>query len=142
MSKSFNDMCDEAYELLEQYDKSGTSLILPNIIVEMSTTRLHWKNVKDFLKTVNREPEHFMDFLINELPGKQINWFSASKADGLLVHAKKFKQNDVSELALKYVNNYVSCPSCKHFETDMIWTPEIRKYNFVCQDCGFNKYLI
>jgi translation initiation factor 2 beta subunit (eIF-2beta)/eIF-5 len=136
----FNTLVNNAYLILDQQSR-GENLILPDIIIEIGTTRLHWKNVKDFLKIIQRHPDHFMDWLKSELPSQEINWFSGSKADGLIIHGKRQKKSDITDMALKYVNNYVICSSCKHADTKMIKINH-KQWEFECMDCGMKKFIM
>jgi translation initiation factor 2 beta subunit (eIF-2beta)/eIF-5 len=140
MEFDFNTMVNKAYQCLEQGSHADL-LILPNIIMDIGTTRLHWKNVKDYLRVVRRHPDHFMEFLKHQLPGKEISWYSGSKADGLIVHGKYQKKTEITELAIKYVKEYVTCSSCN--KTDTILTKQNSKsYQFECLSCGMKKYTV
>jgi translation initiation factor 2 beta subunit (eIF-2beta)/eIF-5 len=129
-----NTMIDEAYTYLENEAK-GEPLRLPVLDLEINTTRLHWKNVKTYLKTISRHPDHFMDFLKRELVGKDISWYSSSKADGLLIQGRFQKKEEITRMAIKYVENYVLCPSCKKSNTTLKKISG-KKYVFECLDCG------
>jgi hypothetical protein len=48
MNYEFDILVNEAYEQLDK--KSDIKLVLPKIECETSVTRLHWKNVIDYLK--------------------------------------------------------------------------------------------
>ncbi len=140
MNTDFVTLVNNAYLILDQQSR-GENLILPEVIVEIGTTRLHWKNVKDFLKVIKRHPDHFMEWFKSELPGQEINWFSGSKSDGLIIHGKRQKKSDIIEMIFKYVNTYVICPSCKRADTKM--TKIGHKQNeFECLDCGMKKFLM
>lgn len=139
MDMDFNVLVNNAYLILDQQSR-GEDLILPEIVVEIGTTRLHWKNVKDYLKVIRRHPDHFMDWLKSELPSHEISWFSGSKSDGLIIHGKRQKKADVIEMALKYVNNYVICPSCKKADTRMTKAGH-KQHEFECLDCGMKKFM-
>ena len=140
MDMNFDKLVNNAYLILDQQSR-GEDLILPEIVVEIGTTRLHWKNVKDFLRVVRRHPDHFMEWFKSELPSKEINWFSGSKSDGLIIHGKRQRKSDVVEMALKYVSNYVICSSCKHADTKMSNIGH-KRYEFECLDCGMKKFVI
>lgn len=131
---TFEELLDQAYSQLGK-EISKTTLLLPQLEVDISPTRLHWKNVISFCQVVKRDPDHFISFLKKEMMGKEINWFSGSKADGLIIHGKRQSKKDVTEMALKYVNVFVTCPSCKNSNT--VLTKE--QYN--CLDCGMNKFM-
>ena len=136
---NFEQMVEEAYQLLNPSD-SGDLLILPDITLDIGTTRLHWKNVKAYLQVIRRHPDYFMDFLKHELPSKEINWFSASKSDGLIIHGKKQKKAEITELARKFVNNCVVCSTCKKPNTEME-KMNSKYYEINCLDCGAKKTL-
>ena len=140
MEFDFELMVNECYKLLEN-TKPTTNLVLPNMDIETSTVRLHWKNVCKYLSIINRNPDHFMEFLKRELPNKQIGWYSSDKEEGLLIHATRQKKNEISLLAVKYVNNYVLCPSCKKYNSELNKDSDTKKYEFKCNECGFNKFI-
>lgn len=139
MSYNFNAIADELYQYLNK-NKEAQSLVLPSVETEISPTRLHWKNVKEYLKLIQRDPDHFMDFIKKEIPDKNINWYSSSKSEGLIIHGKYLKPVLVKELAMKYVNVFVVCPSCKQVETQMIKSGA-KKYEFECNECGMHKFI-
>lgn len=136
--ETFETLVNKAYSLLDQ-QSCGKDLILPEIVVEIGTIRLHWKNVKDFLKVVRRHPEHFIAWLKSELPSKEINWFSESKSDGLIIHGKRQKKSDVVDMAIKYVNTFVMCSSCKRSDTIMSKSCN-KQWEFECENCGMTKF--
>ena len=135
----FNIMADEAYQQLET-DTRNETLILPTIITEIGTTRLHWKNVKEYLRVIRRHPDHFMEFLKKEFTNKEINWYSGSISDGLIIHGKGQKQVHITDIALKYVNTYVICSSCG--KSNSILTKQNSKfYEFECLKCNMTKFI-
>lgn len=134
---NFEYMLNEAYQLLEPSD-SGNLLILPEIKLEIGTTRLHWKNVKEFLQVIRRHPDFFMDYLKHELPSKEINWFSGSKSDGLIIHGKKQKKAEITDLSKKFVITCVICSACKKQNTEMNKMTS-KYYEIDCVDCGAKK---
>jgi translation initiation factor 2 beta subunit (eIF-2beta)/eIF-5 len=135
----FNAMADEAYQFLEN-DLRHETLVLPTIITESGTTRIHWKNVIEYLQVIKRHPDHFMDFLKHEFNHKEINWYSGSKSEGLIIHGKNQKRSNIMDIALKYINIYVICSSCK--KTDSTLTKQTSKnYEFECLHCGMKKYV-
>jgi translation initiation factor 2 beta subunit (eIF-2beta)/eIF-5 len=134
--KSFEEMVNESYESFEN-DSKGSLVVLPKLDIDIITTRLHWKNVCEYLTIINRDPDHFLKYLKNQLPGKNINWYSAMKEEGLLFHGKFQKQNYVYDLAKKYVAEYVICPSCSKSESTLTKDSKINRYNFECTECKF-----
>ena len=136
---SFEEMVDTAYMQLEQ-NNENKMLILPNIVTIITPLRMWWKNPKEFLITVKRRPEHFMHYLVVELPNIKINWASDSKSDGIVFHGKRLKQNIISDMVLKYVKSYVLCSGCKSDNTIMNRESGCKKYEFNCYNCGYKYY--
>lgn len=136
MEFNFENMVNEAYESLN--NNSSDVLVLPKIDLDINQSRLHWKNVKEFLKVINRQSDHFIYFLKKEMM-KEINWYSKSKSDGLIIHGKFQKKSDISNLAIKYINNYVICSSCKKVDTVII--KENKDNIFECLVCGMKKFV-
>ena len=132
---SFEQMADEAYSILNNKNISKT-LVIPNIVTEISTTRLHWVNACETILTINRSHDHFMSWLKKEIPGKDINWFSGDYKDGLIIHGKYQKNKELSTLLLKYINTFVICSSCKSSDSELDKTNR-----FLCNDCGMSKYM-
>ena len=137
MEFNFDLMVDDAYQNLNDNDKNDL-LVLPKMDIEISMSRLHWKNVKQYLQVINRHPDHFMNYLKNELNSKDINWYSNSKSDGLIIHGKSQKKNEITSIAISYINNYVICSSCK--KSNSLLTKNDKYLEFQCLDCGMKKF--
>jgi translation initiation factor 2 beta subunit (eIF-2beta)/eIF-5 len=136
MNYEFDILMNEAYEQLEK--KSDIKLVLPKIECETSVTRLHWKNVIDYLKILKRNPDHFINFLKIEYQDKEICWYSGDLSDGLIIHGKFVKQQLVHDFILKYMNQFVTCSACKSNETELTKLSS-KLYSFECLECGHNK---
>ena len=130
----FEEMINEAYQVLGNQKKKNL-IQLPEITLNIDPTRLHWKNVTEYLDVIHCVPEYFMSFLKHELPGKNINWFSSSFDDGLTIHGKKQKKSTITELARKFVENCVVCSACKNPNTKMSKINS-KYYEINCLDCG------
>ena len=138
MNLDFETMLDKTYSQLEK--KKKCKLVLPDLIKEPSSKKLYWRNITDYLDTINRYHDHFFHFIKNQYSDKEINWYSNNKDDGLIIHGKYLKNNIITNIFNKYINIYVICSSCKHFNT--ILKKENNKTNlFICNECGMNKYI-
>jgi len=132
-------MLDNVYEQLGSTTKKS-KLEMPIPELEKTTTRIVWKNCKDFLKITKTLPEHFFDF-VREQIDKNINitWFSESIRDGLIIHDGKtniIKMKDkICKIQLNYIKKYVMCNVCEEFTTSMTKNNEIRKWIIKC-NCG------
>ena len=131
---TFEEMVDMAYQELTVKSKPKSTLIIPNLKTDIGTTRLHWKNVDEILHIICRSHDHFIAWLKDELPDKQINWYSASYEDGLIIHGKYRNDKELGALLMKYINNFVVC-MCKSANTTMT------KDMFICNDCGVTKFI-
>ena len=140
---NFNTMLDDVYTQLGSSVK--TQLILPDPILEKSTVRIIWKNCKAFLKITKTPPEHFYDFMRNQIDKKiNIAWFSDSISDGLIIHDGRTNitvmTNKIVGLMKKYIEYYVICNICDKSNTIMIKDNEIRRWKINCE-CGAEYYL-
>ena len=132
---TFDQMMEEAYMFLSENSKQRHKLIIPDIKTNIESTRLHFININDILKIIRRTPEHFSSWMSDEIPDKTINWLSADKDEGLIIHGKFRKDTEIAKLVLKYVNMFVVCNSCKSTNTDMT------KTQFICNDCGMSIFI-
>ena len=136
----FNNMLDEAYKLLDYTEPSIYNLNLPQIDIEITSNRIYWKNVNTYLQILNRDFDHFMTFIKNEFCDRNINWYSNNKEDGIIIHGKYLKQNNIIDLVKKYINTTVICSSC--FSPNTIVNKSIcKKYIFNCIQCNMTKIL-
>ena len=136
----FNDMLDEAYKVLEYNEPVVYNLNLPQIDIEITASRLYWKNLNEYLKIINRPPDHFMSFIKNELCDRDINWYSNNIIDGIIIQGKYLKQNNIMELIKKYINTCVICSSCNSPNTELNKSLG-KKYIFNCIQCNMTKVL-
>ena len=139
---SFEEMLDGVYDKLESCTNSAKmqskiSLQPPELIKHGH--HFIWKNVKEFLRVVNKPPEHVIKFLSEELKC-QMTWITESKSDGLNIDYDRLSSSMISELMKKYVLEYVYCKKCKSTNTAITKDSQIRRYLFVCQNCGDQYY--
>jgi translation initiation factor 2 beta subunit (eIF-2beta)/eIF-5 len=129
----FNMLLDSVYESFE--DKEMDMIILPNPVIVKDSKRTIWKNIKAFLKVINRPPDHCLEFFKIQT-GKELAWYSEHVSDGMIFHTNKIKVNEIVMLMKKYVDCYVVCNICKRSNTTMYKDQEIRKYKIKCSDCN------
>lgn len=132
-------MVDLAYDDLNKEAIHKHRLVLPNPEYEATPTRIHWKNIKAFLKVINRSPEHWYKWITKEVPDREISWISSSIKDGVVFQGKRQKLSDINDLSMKYINTYVTC-SCNSNKT-FLNKSEIKAWLFECSSCGSTKYL-
>ncbi len=135
---TFNTMLDEVYTQIDEKLGQATKTIIPTPIIEKSTTNTYWKNVKKILITINRPPEHFIEFVNKKL--KTGEWLSQSKSDGIVLIGK-FNVSQLTEVVRDYVNEYVICNICKSTNTELERNKELRLYMVSCKKCN-SKYSV
>ena len=133
---SFEEMLDF---ILPNIENTIEKLILPNLEITTSNTRLDFININSIADTINRDPEHII-FILKKYSGKNIQWLSANKSEGVYMDGKKLKAKYLQDLILKYVNEYVVCSSCMNTNTILIKDKDTKKFKFTCS-CGYFKYI-
>jgi hypothetical protein len=130
--ESFEEMLDNLYSNLE-FKNNSIKIILPEPILIKSGQKTIWKNVKEYLKLFDRDPEHFIDYINNETTSK-IFWLSESKSDGCIFQ-NKTKKDYVFEIMKKYITDKVLCKNCHTINTKLNKIKELRKYQLYCSEC-------
>lgn len=139
---SFDMMLDDVYEKLESCTNSvkmQSKIIIPSPELTKHGHHFIWKNIKTFLKIVNKPPEHVVKFFSDELKC-QITWITESKSDGINIDYDRLSSSTITELMKKYVLEYVYCKKCKSTNSIISKDSNVRKYLFVCQNCGDQYY--
>jgi translation initiation factor 2 beta subunit (eIF-2beta)/eIF-5 len=142
MEKTFEEMLDDIYNKLDDSVNQNNieKLKLPLLNIEISTTNTYWRNIKDFLKKINRRPEYFINYLKLQVGEHNINMLSSSLSDGI-VFKGKFKKDKIIGYIQDYIKKYVICKYCNSYNTVLIYESNIKKYNFNCKKC-FSDYNI
>lgn len=135
--ESFEDMLNFLYSNLESTEKS--KIILSRPIIDKSSGKAVWKNVKEFLRNINRQPEHFLSFISKETNGCA-NWLSSHKSDGI-IFTININQDKISTLMQKYITENVLCKQCNSYNSKMERDVELRKYKIICNDCNSEHYI-
>ena len=129
---SFTERLEEVYEQLYQED-NVKKLVLPVPDIEVTTTNTVWKNVKSLLKTINRPPKHFIEFMAYQL-NTEVTQKTSSLSQGLIL---KGKQSKIKILALieRYMHDCVVCKYCNSYKSKLKKDESIRKFIFNCNSC-------
>jgi len=138
MDITFEQMLDDVYSEI-QINPSEYNLLLPQIEIVSSPSKVHWINIMEYLKILNRTSEHFINFLQSEFYNKKINWYSNDENNGIVIHGKYIKKEHISILIKKYINIYVICGSCLSPKTTL--TKNKKKFLSICGVCHSNKII-
>ncbi|CAI9107164.1 OLC1v1006462C1 [Oldenlandia corymbosa var. corymbosa] len=109
-------------------DRRRTVMRPPQVLRE-GTKKTVFVNFMDLCKTMHRQPEHVMAFLLAELG-------TSGSLDGQqrLVVKGRFAPKNFEGILRRYVNEYVICNGCK--SPDTILSKENRLFFLRCEKCG------
>lgn len=109
-------------------DRRRTVMRPPQVLRE-GTKKTVFVNFMDLCKTMHRQPEHVMAFLLAELG-------TSGSLDGqqILVVKGRFAPKNFEGILRRYVNDYVICNMCK--SPDTILSKENRLFFLRCEQCG------
>ncbi|CAM6113907.1 unnamed protein product [Calypogeia fissa] len=112
-------------------EKRRTIMRPPQVLRE-GTKKTVFVNFMDLCKTMHRQPEHVMAFLLAELG-------TSGSLDGQqrLVVKGRFAPKNFEGILRRYVNEYVMCNGCK--SPDTILTKENRLFFLRCEQCGCSR---
>lgn len=109
-------------------DRRRTVLRPPEVLRE-GTKKTVFSNFIDLCKTMHRQPEHVMTFLLAEMG-------TSGSLDGQqrLVIKGRFAPKNFEGILRRYINEYVICNGCK--SPDTILVKENRLFFLRCEQCG------
>lgn len=131
---TYEELLDRVFNALRENnpelggDRRRTVMRPPQILRE-GTKKTVFVNFMDLCKTMHRQPEHVMTFLLAELG-------TSGSLDGQqrLVIKGRFLPKNFEGLLRRYVNEYVICNGCK--SPDTIMMKENRLSFLRCEKCG------
>ncbi|KAJ8765548.1 hypothetical protein K2173_014670 [Erythroxylum novogranatense] len=109
-------------------DRRRTVMRPPQVLRE-GTKKTVFVNFMDLCKTMHRQPDHVMAFLLAELG-------TSGSLDGQqrLVVKGRFAPKNFEGILRRYINEYVICIGCK--SPDTILSKENRLFFLRCEKCG------
>ncbi|KAK1265681.1 hypothetical protein QJS04_geneDACA016993 [Acorus gramineus] len=112
-------------------DRRRTVMRPPQVLRE-GTKKTVFVNFMDLCKTMHRQPEHVMNFLLAEMG-------TSGSLDGQqrLVVKGRFAPKNFEGILRRYINEYVVCSGCK--SADTILTKENRLFFLRCEQCGSSR---
>ena len=114
-------------------EQINISMKLPNIDIKQSAgKRSIWVNFEKMAIALGRPKEHLFNFIKDELRyegtlgGKgELNF----KTNGIVT--EKMAKNTIT----KYINDYIKCPVCKSYNTQLKKDQSTRLLQIYCEDC-------
>ncbi|KAF3778423.1 Eukaryotic translation initiation factor 2 subunit beta [Nymphaea thermarum] len=129
LDRVFNTLRENNPELAG--DRRRTVMRPPQVLRE-GTKKTVFVNFMDLCKTMHRQPEHVMNFLLAEMG-------TSGSLDGQqrLVVKGRFAPKNFEGILRRYVNEYVICNGCK--SPDTILSKENRLFFLRCEQCGCSR---
>jgi translation initiation factor 2 subunit 2 len=112
----------------ELSDKTKVRMKPPQV-VSSGSKRTAFVNFNDICKTMHRNPDHVMAFLLAELG-------TSASVDGnqRLLLKGRFQSKSIEAILKRYITEYVVCQGCKGPETTL--SKDNRIYFVQCDNCG------
>ncbi len=134
----FNQMLEDVFTELGTSEKN--KIILPVPELDKGTTRVIWKNIKDFLKLTKTPREHVFNFVKYKLKD-EIGWVlieneKKRQIECLIIHNKKIKVKDIEDIMKEYISQFVICKICNKSNTTMYKDKTIREMKVKCNECN------
>eukprot|EP01122_Echinamoeba_exundans_P009128 TRINITY_DN3154_c0_g1_i1.p1 TRINITY_DN3154_c0_g1~~TRINITY_DN3154_c0_g1_i1.p1 ORF type:complete len:228 (-),score=79.19 TRINITY_DN3154_c0_g1_i1:45-728(-) len=101
----------------------------PPQVDKFGTKRVAWSNFSANCKSVNRKPEHVMEYVLAEF-----GTTGSVTADNKLIIKGRFQSKQLENVLRKYIAEYVICRTCKSPNTEL--SKENRLTFKKCKDCG------
>lgn len=133
----YDELLDRVFNILRENnpdlagDRRRTVMRPPQVLRE-GTKKTVFVNFMDLCKTMHRQPEHVMMFLLAEMG-------TSGSLDGQqrLVVKGRFAPKNFEGILRRYVNEYVICNGCK--SPDTILSKENRLFFLRCEQCGSSR---
>eukprot|EP00271_Cylindrocystis_brebissonii_P014774 TRINITY_DN362_c1_g1_i1.p2 TRINITY_DN362_c1_g1~~TRINITY_DN362_c1_g1_i1.p2 ORF type:complete len:330 (-),score=106.24 TRINITY_DN362_c1_g1_i1:396-1385(-) len=133
----YEECLDRVFNILRENNpelaglKRRTVMRPPQVLRE-GTKKTVFANFMDLCKSMHRQPEHVMAFLLAELG-------TSGSLDGQqrLVVKGRFAPKNFEGILRRYVNEYVMCSGCK--SPDTILSKENRLFFLRCEQCGSSR---
>ncbi|ERN20284.1 hypothetical protein AMTR_s00066p00171460 [Amborella trichopoda] len=133
----YEELLDRVFNILRENnpelagDRRRTVMRPPQVLRE-GTKKTVFVNFMDLCKTMHRQPDHVMTFLLAEMG-------TSGSLDGQqrLVVKGRFAPKNFEGILRRYVNEYVMCNGCK--SPDTILSKENRLFFLRCEQCGCSR---
>ncbi|MBR9689595.1 MAG: translation initiation factor IF-2 subunit beta [Candidatus Altiarchaeota archaeon] len=124
----YEKMLDRAYDKMPSVVFEKKRFEVPFTQVSIEGNKTIFKNFKEIIDYIGRDPAHFLKFVGREMG-------AAWRKDGSrLVFVGKFGAPAINQRIVKYVKLYVTCPVCEKPDTKL--TKVERILVMKCMACG------
>ncbi len=128
MEYDYLKLLEKAYEELPEKVKEHSRFEPPEIVSIVQGKITVIQNLNEVAKAVNRSPEMLTKWLLKELGTAGV------LESGHLVVKGQFRQSQIQDKFIAFLNEYVICPECGRPDTKII--KEERVSMLKCEACG------
>ena len=127
--KSYEELLKRAQAKLPKEKSTGERFEIPRVrSFIQGRTRTIIPNFKEITNALNRNPQHLMKFLTNEMAT------AGNLEETRVTFQGKFTNDTFEHLLKNYIDNFVICPVCNRPDTEIV---KEKRFSFLkCQACG------
>lgn len=124
----YEQLLEKGLSQVPKKSEGGDRFEIPKALLEKAGRRTILLNIFDIAKTLRREPDHLVKFLLKELATK------GDIAGTRLYVLGVFTAEMINKKIELYVREFVSCPECGKPDTKLL--KEARFTIIKCEACG------
>lgn len=128
MDENYEELLDRASEQIPETTQEKSRFEIPKADVNVSGNQTTLKNLRSIANDLNRDPDHLMKYLLNELGT------AGNREESRGVFQGKFYEDEVQERIDQYTKEYVLCTECERPDTELV--KEGRVFMLKCKACG------
>jgi len=125
----YEELVARLFSMIQKPEEKTTVKIKPPIVYKEGTTRTAWANFPQICNSINRQPEHVLQFVLAEVAST-----GSLDGNGRLLIRGRFQQKHMERILRHYIVEYVQCHTCKSLETKL--HKENRLLFMKCDTCG------
>jgi len=126
---TYEELVARLFGMIQKVEEKTTVKIKPPIVYKDGTTKTAWANFPQICQSINRQPEHVLQFVLAEVANT-----GSLDGSGRLIIRGRFQQKHIEKILRHYIIEYVQCRTCKSLETKL--HKENRLLFMKCDTCG------
>jgi len=111
---TYEELVARLFGMIQKPEEKTTVKIKPPIVYKEGTTRTAWANFPQICASINRQPEHVLQFVLAEVAST-----GSVDGNGRLLIRGRFQQKHMEKILRHYIVEYVQCHTCKSLETKL-----------------------
>ncbi len=128
ISEEYEEMLDEALEEIPETSAGRSRFEIPKTDIDVSGNQTTLKNLKSIADDLDRDPDHLMKYLLNELGT------AGNREESRGVFQGKFDKGEIQDRVDRYTKEYVLCKECGRPDTKMVKEGGVTMLR--CEACG------